>query len=325
MPRSMWTGSISFGLVNVPVRLYSAVSQKEVRFHMLHGADGGRIQQKRVCSVDGQEVPWEEIVKGYELSRHRYVTVTPEELKALEPRATRSIDIEDFVALDEIDPIFFESTYYLAPDRGAAKAYRLLYEAMKRTGKVGIARVVLRTKKYLCTVRPLEKALALSTMLYADEVVPQDELGLPSPGEVETRERELQMAEQLVESLTTRFEPAKYQDDFRERVLELIDRKAEGQEIVAPEVEEAPAQVINLIDALEASLAASRKPAAAAPIRAGEAEPAAAAGGGGRGRRASAAREEPPPRGEIRKRAEAARVARTPATRGPARRKKDEE
>lgn len=301
MPRSMWTGSISFGLVNVPVRLFGAVSQKEVRFHMLHGADGGRIQQKRVCSVDGQEVAWEEIVKGYEISRHRYVTVTPEELKALEPRATKSIDIEDFVALEEIDPIFFENTYYLAPDRGAAKAYALLYEAMKQTGKVGIARVVLRTKKYLCTVRPLEKALALSTMLYADEVVSQDELGLPSPGEIETRERELAMAKQLVESLTTKFEPEKYRDDFRERVLDLLEKKAEGQEIVAPAEEAAPAQVVNLIDALEASLAAARKQPATAVAEPPEAAPAGAAA---RRRRA---------RGEVRRRAEAARTARAPA------------
>jgi DNA end-binding protein Ku len=305
MPRSMWTGSISFGLVNVPVRLFSAVSQKEVRFHMLHGADGGRIQQKRVCSVDGQEVPWDDIVKGYEISRHRYVTVTPDELKALEPRATRSIDIEDFVALDEIDPIFFESTYYLAPDRGAGKAYRLLYEAMKSTGKVGIARVVLRTKKYLCTVRPLEKALALSTMLYADEVVSQDDLGLPAPGEVETRERELQMARQLVESLTTKFEPEKYRDDFREKVQELIEKKAEGQEIVARPEEEAPAQVINLIDALEASLAAAGKPVRAEAGPAPGTRPARPPG-----------EEAPPERGELpRRRAEAARTARAPAKR----------
>jgi DNA end-binding protein Ku len=310
MPRSMWTGSISFGLVNVPVRLFGAVSQKEVRFHMLHGADGGRIQQKRVCSVDGREVAWEEIVKGYEISRNRYVTVTPEELKALEPRATKSIDIEDFVALEEIDPIFFENTYYLAPDRGAAKAYALLYEAMKQTGKVGIARVVLRTKKYLCTVRPLEKALALSTMLYADEVVSQDELGLPSPGEIETRERELAMAKQLVESLTTKFEPEKYRDDFRERVLDLLEKKAEGQEIVAPVEEAAPAQVVNLIDALEASLAAARKAPATAVAEPPEAPPAAAAPP-----RPGRARGEAPARGEVRRRAEAARTARAPSKR----------
>ncbi len=257
MPRPIWSGSISFGLVSVPVKLFSATSPKEVRFHMLHDKDGARIQQKRVCSADGQEVPWEHIVKGFEISKGRYVTVTREELEAFNPRATKSIEIEDFVDLDQIDPIYYESTYYLVPDKGAAKPYALLVEAMKKTGKVGVARFVLRTKQYLCAVRPMGKALALSTMLYADEVVDQGDLdGLP---ESKPGERELKMAEQLIGSLEAKFDARKYKDDYREQVLALLERKAEGEEIVAAEPAEAPrGKVVNLMDALQKSLAAAR-------------------------------------------------------------------
>src|SRR6266481_4282297 len=174
MARPIWSGSISFGLVTVPVKLFSATSPKEVRFHMLHDKDGGRIQQKRVCSIDGEEVSWEHIVKGFEISKGRYVTVTREELEAFNPRANKAIEIEDFVDLSQIDPIYYESTYYLVPDRGAAKPYALLVEAMKRTHRVGIARFVLRTKQYLAAVRPLRNALTISTMLYHDEIVSQE-------------------------------------------------------------------------------------------------------------------------------------------------------
>lgn len=260
MPRPIWSGSVSFGLVSVPVKLYSATSAKEVRFHMLHDADGGRIQQKRVCSVDGEEVPWEHIVKGYEISKGRSVTVGRDELEKLSPRKSQSIEIEDFVDLAQIDPIYYETTYYLVPDKGANKPYALLVEAMKRTHKVGVARFVLRTRQYLCAVRPLDRALVVSTMLYADEVVSQDELeGIPDshskPGE-----RELKMAEQLVGSLAADFDAKKYKDDFREQVLALLGRKAEGEEIVAGEPEEKPrGKVVNLMDALQKSLAAARR------------------------------------------------------------------
>src|SRR5438270_3074291 len=194
MARPIWSGSISFGLVSVPVKLFSATSPKEVRFHMLHDKDGGRIQQKRVCSIDGEEIAWEHIVKGFEISKGRYVTVTREELEAFIPRATKAIEIEDFVGLDEIDPIYYENTYYLAPDKGASKPYALLVEAMKRSGKVGIARFVLRTKQYLAAVRPMGRALALSTMLFADEVVSQDELDALPDAHSKPGERELKMA-----------------------------------------------------------------------------------------------------------------------------------
>ena len=257
MPRAIWSGAISFGLVNVPIKLFTATSQKDVRFHQLHDKDGARIQQKRVCSKDGEEVPMEHIVKGYEVSRDKYVIITPEELDALDPKATRTIDILDFVDLDEIDPVYFDSTYYMVPEKGAGKAYALLLEAMRKSKKVAIARVVLRQKQHLVALRPLRNALSMETMLYADEVVSPETLeGLPE--EVEVTDRELAMAQQLIDSLADEFKPERYRDDYRERVLEMIERKAEGQEIVVNEEEEEQAPVVDLMAALEASLAAAK-------------------------------------------------------------------
>jgi DNA end-binding protein Ku len=257
MPRAIWSGAISFGLVNVPIKLFTATSQKDVRFHQLHDKDGARIQQKRVCSKDGEEVPMEHIVKGYEVSRDKYVVITPEELDALDPKATRTVDILDFVDLDEIDPVYFDSTYYMVPEKGAGKAYALLLEAMRKSKKVAIARVVLRQKQHLVALRPLRNALSMETMLYADEVVSPETLeGLPE--DVEVTDRELAMAQQLIDSLADEFKPERYRDDYRERVLEMIERKAEGQEIVAAEEEEEQAPVVDLMAALEASLAAAK-------------------------------------------------------------------
>ena len=261
MPRSIWSGAISFGLVNVPVKLYSAVSRKTVRFHQLHDADGVRIQQKRICPADGEEVPYENIVKGYELSPERYVVVTPEELEALDPKKTRTIDIEDFVELDQIDPIYYDHPYYLAPDKGAAKAYNLLLSAMKSQNKVAIARVVIRSKEHLTAIRPTGDVLTMATMLFADEVVSPDrldELDAANQPDVEASERELTMAEQLIESLSTDFDASSYSDEYRERVLEMIERKAEGEEVVLQPQEE-PAKVPDLMAALEASVAAAKK------------------------------------------------------------------
>jgi DNA end-binding protein Ku len=258
VPRAIWSGSISFGLVNVPVKLYSAISQKDVRFHQLEEGTNARIRQKRVSSETGEEVPYERIVKGYEIAPEQYVVITPEELEALDPKATRSIDIEDFVELDQIDPIHYERAYYLVPERGAAKAYSLLLQAMKESNKVAIARMVLRTKQYLAAIRPLDDVLCLETMLFFDEVVPRDQLeGVPGP-DVEVSDRELKMAQQLIESLSADFEPEKYRDEYREQVLALIERKAEGQEIVAQPAAEEPAKVVDLMAALEASLAAAK-------------------------------------------------------------------
>src|SRR5947209_16996019 len=258
MPRSMWSGAISFGLVNVPVKLYTAVRKKDVRFHQLHEKDGARIQQKRVCSEEDVEVPYDEIAKGYEISSGQYVMIEPDELDALDPEATHTIDIEDFVHLEEIDPLYFDASYYLVPDQRGGKAYRLLLDAMREAGMVGIARVVLRTKQYLSAVRPVGDALVLTTMNYADEVMAADELDLPDEDKAEPSAREMEMAERLISSLATDFDPERYHDTYRERVLDLIEQKAAGKEIVSQPEAKSPAPVVDLMAALEASLAAAK-------------------------------------------------------------------
>lgn len=259
MPRSIWSGSISFGLVNVPVKLTTAVSPKDVRFNQLHKTDNVRIQQKRVCPADGQEVGYDDIVKGYEISPGNYIVVDPDEIAALSPVATHTVDIEEFVDLDEIDPIFFEHAYYLVPDKRAEKPYALLVEAMRRSNRVAIARMVLRTKQYLCAIRALESALVISTLYYADEVTPVSSLdGLPG-ADIELSEKELTMAEQLIESLTTKFDPEKFKDEYRDQLLDIINRKAEGEQfVVQPEGAE-PTRVVDLMAALEASIAAAKQ------------------------------------------------------------------
>jgi len=268
MPRSIWTGAISFGLVTVPVKLYSAVQRKSVRFHQLSGKTGTRIQQKRVDPTTGDEVPYEEIVKGYEIAPDQYVLIEPGELEALDPKKTKTIEISDFVDLDAIDPIFYDHPYYLAPAAGGAKPYRLLYEAMVESRKVAIAKVVIRQKENLVAVRPMEGGvLGMSTMIFADEVVPPDRLD-DLPGDVETSKQEVDMAQMLIDSLAADFEPEKYQDTYREDVIALIERKAEGKEIaVQPVAEEEAAPVPDLMAALKASLDAvqqdgKKKPAA---------------------------------------------------------------
>jgi DNA end-binding protein Ku len=254
----MWSGAISFGLVNVPVKLYSAVSRKTVRFHQLNAKTGHRIAQKRVDSVTGDEIAYEDIVKGYELTKERYVVITPDELDALDPEKSRTIDIEDFVDLEDIDPVYYDHPYYLVPDKGATKAYGLLLNAMEESGKVAVARVVLRSKEQLVAIRPAPgNVLTMETMLFADEVVPPEELDdLPEAKDLKASQRELTMAQQLIDSLSSDFEPGKYRDEYREKVLELIERKASGEEIaVQPEAPE-PKKVPDLMAALEASLAA---------------------------------------------------------------------
>jgi DNA end-binding protein Ku len=254
----MWSGAISFGLVNVPVKLYSAVSRKTVRFHQLNAKTGHRIAQKRVDSANGEEVQYEDIVKGYELTKDRYVVITPDELETLDPEKSRTIDIEDFVDLADIDPVYYDHPYYLVPDKGATKAYGLLLNAMEQSGKVAVARVVLRSKEHLVAIRPAPgNVLTMETMLFADEVVPPEELDeLPEAKDLKASERELTMAQQLIDSLSSDFEPEKYRDEYRDKVLELIERKAAGEEIaVQPEAPE-PKKVPDLMAALEASLAA---------------------------------------------------------------------
>jgi DNA end-binding protein Ku len=261
MPRSIWTGAISFGLVTVPVKLYSAVNRKTVRFHQLSGKTGVRIAQKRVDPQSGEEIPYEDIVKGYELSPDRYVVVEPAELDTLQPKKTKTIEIEDFVELSQIDPIFYDHPYYLAPGPGGAKPYRLLLEAMAETEKVAIARVVIRSKEQLVAIRAMGDVLEMATMLFADEVADPERLDeLPDPKEVKTTKREVDVAKQLIGSLAGDFEPDKYRDTYREDVLALIERKAEGKEIaVQPEAEEEQAPAPDLMSALKASLAAVRE------------------------------------------------------------------
>src|ERR1700704_3389727 len=261
MPRSIWTGAISFGLVTVPVKLYSAVNRKTVRFHQLSSKTGVRIAQKRVDPQSGDEVPFEDIVKGYELSPDRYVVVEPSELDTLQPKKTKTIEIEDFVELTQIDPIYYDHPYYLVPGAGGAKPYRLLLEAMAETDKVAIARVVIRSKEQLVAIRAMGNALEMATMLFSDEILPPDRLDeLPDPKEVKTTKREVEIAKQLIGSLAGDFEPEKYRDTYRDEVLALIERKAEGKEIAGqPEAEEVPGPAPDLMTALKASLEAVRE------------------------------------------------------------------
>jgi DNA end-binding protein Ku len=265
MPRSIWTGAISFGLVNVPVKLYSAVQRKGVRFNQLDSDGNVRIKMQRINPLTGEEVPYERLVKGFEVGPDRYVVVEPDELEALEPRRTKTIDILDFVQLADIDPIFYDHPYYLAPGAGGSKPYKLLLDAMRETGKVAIAKVVIRQKEALVALRPHGDLLQMDTLIYFDEVVPQDRIDeLPDEG-VEVTDRELAIAKQLVESLATEWDPEQYRDEYREKVLQLIEQKAAGEEIaVQPETQEA-APVPDLMSALKASLDAVRadKPAPA--------------------------------------------------------------
>lgn len=267
----MWSGSISFGLVNIPVKLYAAVSRKSVRFNQIDRNSGARIRYKKVSADSGEEVGNDDIVKGYELPSGDYVTVSDDELAQLDPKASRTIDIEEFVDLADIDPVFYDSAYLLAPDKATAKPYALLARAMEESGKVGIARVVMRTKQYLCAVRPKDGRLVMSTMVYADEV--NDPAQIPELAQledVEVSDKELVMANQLIESLSDTFDPAKYADTYREKVLEVIERKAAGEEDVIATPEPQEEKVVDLMAALEASVAAAkeargRHPTAAPP------------------------------------------------------------
>jgi DNA end-binding protein Ku len=262
MPRAIWSGAISFGLVNIPVKLYSAVSRKTVRFHQIDAESGQRIRQQRVNPASGDEVPYEQIVKGYEISPDKYVTITPEELEALEPQKTRTIDIEEFVDLEQIDPIYYDHPYYLVPDKGAGKAYKLLLDAMREADKVAIARVVIRSKENLVALRSYDGAITMETMLFPDEVVQPESIEELSAidGEVKTTKRELDMAKQLIESLSADFDPSDYRDEYRERVLDMIERKAAGETITVEAPEPERKEVPDLMASLEASISASKSP-----------------------------------------------------------------
>jgi DNA end-binding protein Ku len=280
MARAIWSGSISFGLLNVPVKLFSAVSKQTIRFRELREGDGSRIRHRRVAEEDGEEVPYEKIVKGYEVSPDQYIVMTKDELEEIDPKRTRAIEIQDFVDLDEIDPIYFEHPYYLGPDKGAEKAYSLLAKAMRDERKVAIARFVLRNKEHLAAIRPMDDVLTLTTMRFADEVVSPDELDGVEPADGRKLEkRELEMAKELIDSLSGEFEADKYRDEYREELLGLIERKAQGEKVVTPASEEPkPTKAPDLMAALEESLAAAR----------GEELAGAEAGDGAKGRKRAA-------------------------------------
>ena len=261
MPRVIWKGSISFGLVTIPVRLFSAVSRKNVRFNQLDAETGARVRYKKVSSVGDTELTAERIVKGYELPSGDYVTVTDRELEELAPVAARTIDIDAFIDLADIDPVFYDSAYHLVPDEATAKPYKLLAEAMGEADKVAICHFVMRSKQYLAAIRPVDGRLMLSTMVYADELVEPDEIdGFDGLGDIEVDERETAMARQLITALEAVFEPGRYRDSYREAVLELIERKASG-DTAAPVAVPAPAPdtVVDLMAALEASVAAAKE------------------------------------------------------------------
>ena len=271
MARAIWSGSISFGLLNVPVKLYSAVSKKSVSFRELRESDGSRVRHKRVAEADGEEVEYGDIVKGYEIAPDQYVVITPDELEELDPKKTRAIEVLDFVDLDDIDPIYFDHPYYLGPDKGAERAYALLVKAMEDSHKVAIARFVLRNRESLAALRPMDGVMTMATMRFADEVVPPAEISEILGEEVEKpKKKELEMAKALIDSLTSEFDADQYRDEYREELLALIERKAKGESIVSTETEAPkPTKAPDLMAALEESLAAvkaeessSEKPAA---------------------------------------------------------------
>lgn len=298
MSRPCWVGSLSFGLVHVPVRLYAAVDPRVVKFHQLHDTDGARIRQKRVCSADGQEVPFERVVKGYELRPGQYVEVTSGELEAFDPKSSRSIELEDFVKLEEIDPGFFEASYHLVPEVEAERQYALLVEALKRSGRVGLGRLVMRHRGHLCVVRPYGRGLGLSTLYYAEDQIAQDtlpELDVMGP---RPSEQEVEMVLRLIESQSTPFEPRRYHDTHRQRLLSFLERRARAQAKIAEPVAQAsspvpPSPVAERLEAfrrIEEGIAALRQ-VSRGPTR---------------------AERQPPERGALRFRAQAAREVRMP-------------
>jgi DNA end-binding protein Ku len=284
MARAIWSGTISFGLLNVPVRLYSAVARRNIALREIRESDSSRIKHKRVAEGTDEEVPYENIVKAYELSPGQYVPLSKEEMAALAPEKTRAIDVQDFVDIEEIDPMYFDSPYYLGPAEGAEKAYSLLAAAMESSGKAAISRFVFRNKEHLAAIRASDGVLTLTTMRFHDEVVPPSELDDALPDKApKVAKREREMAEQLIDSLSTEFKPGDYKDEYREQLLALIEQKAEGKEIVAPEAEEPKAtKAPDLMAALEESIAAVKEKGAG-----GKAKPAkskAASGSGKKGK-----------------------------------------
>jgi DNA end-binding protein Ku len=254
----MWSGAISFGLVTVPVKVYTAATSRDVHFNQLHATDNSRLRQERICIAEDKPVPFDELVKGYEVAKDAYVIIKPEELEALAPEGSRHIELQEFVDLAEIDPVFFERSYYLVPEKIGQKPYALLLAAMRDAQRVGIGKVVLRSKQYLTAIRPAGDALAMSTLYYADEVTSTSSLdGLPAADYV-LNEREMTMARQLIDALSAPFEPEKYEDEYRAAILRLVEQKAAGEEPVIQSAPREDQKVVDLMAALEASIAAAR-------------------------------------------------------------------
>jgi DNA end-binding protein Ku len=281
MPHAIWSGSINFGLVTIPVKLYSAIREHELHFNLLHEKDLGRIRYERVCSVDGHRVAWSDIVRGFPYGKDEYVVITDEDLKKASPEASRSVDIVEFVDLSEIDPILFDIPYYLAPERNGRHAYALLREALAETGKVGIARVVLRAREHIAVVKPQGSALVVEMMHWADEVVAPTDLDVPK--EAKGKPAEMKMAKMLIETMSAQFEPREFQDRYREDLMKLIEAKAEGRRVAAAGRPRPATNVVDLAHVLEKSLAEQRK-------RRAHGEPATASGGHPPRRRRSSAK-----------------------------------
>lgn len=262
MPRAMWKGAISFGLVTIPVSVYPATEEKTLRFNQLHDEDGGRIRMKRVCSVDGEEVGYEHIVKGYEYEKDRYVILTDDDFEAIPVESSRAIDIQQFVQLEEIDPMQYKKSYFLVPEETGAKAYALLREALNRSGKVGIAKVSFRDKEHLAALRFRDDAFVLETMYWPDEIREADFGGVDVSAKV--RPNELEMAQTLIENLTADWDPTEFKDDYREALLRVVEAKINGEEIEIVEPEPT-AKVVDLMEALKASVAAAKKEPKAEP------------------------------------------------------------
>jgi DNA end-binding protein Ku len=253
--KTIWKGAISFGLVTIPVRVYGATEEKSLRFHQLHAPDGGRVRYKRVCSIDGEEVDWSEIVKGYEYEKDHYVTLTDEELASLPVTTAKAIEIERFVDADQIDPIFFQKSYFVVPEATGLKAYQLLREAMVDDDKVAVAKVAFREKEHLATLRLRDNVFVLETMYWPDELRAADFDVLDE--QVQVRPQEVRMARSLIESLSADFEPEEFQDTYRAALEELVAKKVQGQEITYSEEAE-PSKVVDLMEALRASVEAAK-------------------------------------------------------------------
>jgi DNA end-binding protein Ku len=261
--RSIWRGAINFGMVTIPCKLYTATEQKDVRFRLVHKKDGSPIVEKRFCSEEDKEVPWDEIGRGYEVSKGDFVVMDQEEIAGAAPERTHTIDIGDFVELDEIDPIYFEKSYYLEPVDVGAKPFNLLRRALEETGRVAVAKVAIRTKERLATLRTYQETLVLETMYWPDEIRSTRELDLPSGKTAAPAPKEIQMARTLIENLASHFDPDQYKDDFRSTLMELIERKMTGERRSAKRRKPDP-KVVDLMEALQASLSASKAAAGTA-------------------------------------------------------------